>query len=99
MCVFDGVCEIVYVYDDVCVCVYDGVCVFDGVCEIVYVYDDVCVLTRLLTRELRLDMPPGCSPISASLLASSTLFTPQLGATLPLQRMWTFILQTGEKHR
>lgn len=53
----------------------------------------------LCTTELRLEIPSACRPISASLLASSTLLTPQLGATLPLQRMWTFILQTeGRNH-
>lgn len=52
----------------------------------------------LCTTELRLAIPSACRPISASLLASSTLLTPQLGATLPLQRMWTFILQTGERN-
>lgn len=48
------------------------------------------------TNELRLEIPSACSPISASLLASSRLLTPQLGATLVLQRMWTFILHTEE---
>lgn len=52
----------------------------------------------LHTTELRLDSPPACSPISASLLANSTLLTPQFGATFPLQRMWTFILQTEERN-
>lgn len=56
---------------------------------------------RWLTTELRFVIPPACRPISARPLASSTLFTPQLGAMFPLQRMWTFILHTaeGEKRR
>lgn len=48
------------------------------------------------TIELRFEIPSACRPISASLLASSRLLTPQLGATLVLQRMCTFILHTDE---
>lgn len=54
---------------------------------------------RSLTTELRFVIPPACRPISARPLASSTLFTPQLGAMFPLQRMWTFILHTGQGAR
>lgn len=50
----------------------------------------------VFTIELSLVSPPGWRPISASLLASSTLLTPQFGATFPLQRIWTFILQTTD---
>lgn len=39
-------------------------------------------------------MFPGWRPIPARVLASSTAFTPQLGATFAWQRMCTFILQT-----
>lgn len=55
--------------------------------------------TCLHTNVLRFASPPAWRPISASVLASSTLFTPQLGATLPLQRMWTFILQTVKSEK
>lgn len=58
--------------------------------HIFYFWVHMCVFTI----ELRLVSPPGWRPISASLLASSTLLTPQFGATFPLQRIWTFILQT-----
>lgn len=51
------------------------------------------------TIELRFEIPSACRPISASLLASSRLLTPQLGATLVLQRMCTFILHTDESDK
>lgn len=49
------------------------------------------------TWEWRLLSLPGSKPISANLLASSALFTPQLGATFCSQRMCTFILQPAHK--
>lgn len=38
------------------------------------------------------------NPISDNLLASSELFTPQLGATFCSQRLWMFILQPEQIH-
>lgn len=42
---------------------------------------------------------PGWRPIPARVLASSTAFTPQFGATFAWHRMCTFILHTGGKRR